>query len=155
GEVRRCTYGELLSLTNRAANALRELGIGKGDRVGIYMPMIPEVVAATLACDRLGAIYTPIFSGYGAEAVATRLQDGGAKVLVTADGFYRRGKVVPMKETADAAAAASPTAEHVLVVRRVGSDVPWEAARDVWWQELVERQAPECSPAVTEAEDPY
>jgi acetyl-CoA synthetase len=155
GAVRRYTYAELLALTNRAANALRELGVGKGDRVGIYMPMIPEVVAATLACGRLGAIYTPIFSGYGAEAVATRLQDSGARVIVTADGFYRRGKVVPMKQTADAAVAMSPTVEHVLVVRRTGGAAPWGDGRDVWWHELVNRQSPECMAEVTDAEDPY
>jgi acetyl-CoA synthetase len=155
GAVRRYTYAELLAMTNQVANTLRELGVGKGDRVGIYMPMIPEVVAATLACGRLGAIYTPIFSGYGAEAVAARLQDGGAKVLVTADGFYRRGKVVPMKQTADAAVAMSPTVEHVLVVRRVGGDVAWDAARDVWWHDAVDRQSPACAPEATDAEDPY
>ena len=97
------------TLTNRVANALAELGVGRGDRVAIYMPMIPETVAATLACGKIGAIYMPVFSGYGAEAVATRLQDSEAKVLITADGYYRRGKVVAMKETADAAAAASPS----------------------------------------------
>lgn len=155
GEVRRYTYGELLALTNQAANALRTLGVGKGDRVGIYMPMIPEVVAATLACGKLGAIYTPIFSGYGAEAIASRLRDSGAKLLITADGFYRRGKVVPMKETADAALAYSPTVEHALVVRRIGRETPWDAARDVAWGDLVQGQSSECETVVTDAEDPY
>ncbi|HET9109955.1 MAG TPA: acetate--CoA ligase [Ktedonobacterales bacterium] len=155
GEVRRYTYAELLALTNQAANALRTLGVGKGDRVGIYMPMIPEVVAATLACGKLGAIYTPIFSGYGAEAIAARLRDSGAKLLITADGFYRRGKVVPMKETADAALADSPTVERALVVRRIGRETPWDAARDVAWGDLVQAQSPECETVVTDAEDPY
>jgi acetyl-CoA synthetase len=162
GAVRRFTYAELLALTNRAANALRALGVGKGDRVGIFMPMIPEVVAATLACGRLGAIYTPIFSGYGAEAVATRLRDSGARVLITADGFFRRGKVVPMKETAETAARESSELEHLLVVRRLseppGADVPWDPARDrvtLWWHEAVDGQSPEAEVALTESEDPY
>ncbi|HEU5344292.1 MAG TPA: acetate--CoA ligase [Ktedonobacterales bacterium] len=155
GEVRRFTYAELQALTNQTANALRELGVGKGDRVGIYMPMIPEVVAATLACGKIGAIYTPIFSGYGAEAIATRLRDSGAKLLVTADGFYRRSKVVPMKATADAALAEAPDVERALVVRRIGGDVPWVATRDVAWDEIVGKQSPACETLVTDAEDPY
>ncbi len=155
GEVRRYTYAELLALTNQAANALRALGVGKGDRVGIYLPMVPEVVAATLACGKLGAIYTPIFSGYGAEAVASRLRDSGAKLLVTADGFYRRGKVVPMKATADSALAAAPNVEHALVVRRIGGETPWDAARDVAWHEAIGAQPTTCETVVTDAEDPY
>lgn len=155
GEVRTFTYAELLALTNQAANALRALGVGKGDRVGIYLPMIPEVVAAALACGKLGAIYTPIFSGYGAEAVATRLRDSGAKLLITADGFYRRGKVVPMKATADAALAEAPAVEHALVVRRIGSGAPWDATRDVAWDEALRTQSDVCETVITEAEDPY
>jgi acetyl-CoA synthetase len=149
------TYAELLALTNRAANALRELGVGKGDRVAIYLPMIPETVAATLACGKLGAVFMPVFSGYGAEAVATRLEDSGAKVVVTADGFHRRGKVVPMKATADAAVAMSPEVERVLVVRRVGNEVPWTDGRDYWWDEALAGQSPECETLETDAEDPY
>ena len=155
GEVRRYTYAELQALTNQAANALRALGVGKGDRVGIYMPMIPEVVAATLACGKLGAVYTPIFSGYGAEAIATRLRDSGAKALVTADGFYRRSKIVPMKATADAALDSAPNVEHALVVRRIGGDAPWNDARDVAWDEVVGKQSTACETLVTDAEDPY
>lgn len=158
GEVRRFTYGELAALTNRTANALRALGVGNGDRVAIYMPMIPETVAATLACGKIGAIFTPVFSGYGAEAVAARLQDSEAKVVITADGYYRRGKVVPMKATADAAVATSLSVKHVVVVRRIGERgeaVPWTGGRDVWWHEAVEAQSPECETLVTNAEDPY
>jgi acetyl-CoA synthetase len=155
GEVRRYTYIELLALSNQTANALASLGVGKGDRVGVYLPMIPEVVAATLACGKLGAIYTPIFSGYGADAVASRLVDSSAKVLVTADGFYRRGKVVPMKETADAALAQAPALEHTLVVRRNGQPISWQAGRDRWWHEAVPGQSAEYATALTEAEDPY
>ena len=155
GATKRYTYAELLHLTNQAANALRALGIGKGDRVGVYMPMIPELVAATLACGKLGAIYTPIFSGYGADAVATRLVDSGAKLLITADGFYRRGKIVPMKETADAAVAAAPTVERTLVIRRTGGDVPWSESRDVWWDDVTRNQSGAFANVATDAEDPY
>ncbi|HEX9068847.1 MAG TPA: AMP-binding protein, partial [Ktedonobacterales bacterium] len=155
GAVARHTYAELHALTSQAANALKALGVGKGDRVAIYMPMIPEVVAATLACGRIGAIFTPIFSGYGADAVATRLRDSGAKVIITADGFYRRGKVVPMKATADAAVADAPEVAHMLVVRRTGGEVPWTPGRDLWWHEQVPTQSADCPTLVTEAEDPY
>jgi acetyl-CoA synthetase len=141
GATRSVTYAELRGMADRLANGLRSLGVRQGDGVGIFMPMAPEIVAATLACAKLGAIYLPIFSGYGAEAVATRLQDAGAKVLLTADGFTRRGNVVPMKETADEAATRSPTVEKVVVWSRLGrSDLPWNDARDVRWDELVEAQ---------------
>src|SRR6266545_2353593 len=105
GACRKYSYWELWAETNRLANALRGLGIGKGDRVGIFMPMIPEVCIASLACSKIGAIYTPIFSGYAAPAIAARLNDCEAKALITADGFYRRGSVVRMKEAADEAVA--------------------------------------------------
>jgi acetyl-CoA synthetase len=155
GAVTTLTYAELAAQVNQAANALKALGIGKGDRVGVFMPMVPETVIATLAVSKIGAIYIPIFSGYAGAAVAARLGDCGARLLITADGFYRRGGQVPMKETADEAAAASPTVEHVLVVRRLGRDVPWTAGRDVWWDELVPQQSAECATEQTAAEDPY
>ncbi|MBI2954431.1 MAG: acetate--CoA ligase [Chloroflexi bacterium] len=155
GEVRKLSYWDLYIETNRLANGLRALGVGKGDRVGIFMPMIPEVAVATLACSKIGAIYTPIFSGYGAPAVASRLQDSGAKVLITADGFYRRASVVPMKETADAAVELSPEVEKVVVVRRVGHEVPWKQSRDVWWDEMVAGQPRRYETERTDAEDPY
>ena len=154
-EVQRYTYTELLALTNQTANALASLGVGKGDRVGVYLPMIPEVVAATLACGKLGAIYTPIFSGYGVDAVASRLIDSGAKVLITADGFYRRGKVVPMKETADAAAAQAPELQHTLVVRRVGQQVPWPKGATSGGMRLCLANSTDFATELTEAEDPY
>jgi acetyl-CoA synthetase len=157
GPTRSLSYRQLLDEVGRAANALRALGIGRGDRVGIYMPLTLECAVATLACGRIGAIFTPIFSGYGAGAVATRLDDAGARLLITADGFYRRGQVVPMKQTADEAAALSPTVEKVLVVSRLPSKhaVPWTAGRDVWWDELVPAQPPACPPEDTAASDPY
>ena len=119
GEVRRVTYPELRRTADRLANGLRSLGVARGDAIGIFMPMAPETVAAVMACAKLGAIFLPIFSGFGAEAVASRLQDAGAKVVITADRFLRRGKPVPMKELADEASASSPSVRHVLVWSRL------------------------------------
>lgn len=154
GEVRSLTYEALAREVNRLANALRSLGIGPGDTVGLFMPMCPEAAVAILAIARIGAIYTPCFSGYGAQAVASRLQDCEAKALITADAFPRRGQVVRMKQTADEAAAASPSVRHVVVFRRLGGDVPWTAGRDHWWHELVAGE-PEAAPALAvEADRP-
>ncbi|HWE63984.1 MAG TPA: acetate--CoA ligase [Chloroflexota bacterium] len=155
GAVAKLTYRELLIETNRLANALRALGIGSGDRVGIFMPMIPETVIAVLACGKIGAIYTPIFSGYGAASVASRLHDCGARALITADGFYRRGKVVEMKATADAAVAQAPSVEHQIVVRRTGAAVPWHEGRDRWWHDLIAGRSRAYETERTSAEDPY
>jgi acetyl-CoA synthetase len=131
GEVRRLTYAELKDEVDRFAGGMSELGIGSGDAVGLYLPMIPENVVALLALAKIGAIALPIFSGFAAGAVAARLQDAGAKALVTADGFYRRGQVVAMKEVADEAVESSASVHHVIVVRRLGRDVPWTEDRDV------------------------
>ena len=161
GRGRELTYGELLDEVGRAANGLKALGIGRGDRVGIFLPLTLECAIAMLACGRIGAIFTPIFSGYGAGAVAARLNDAGARLLVTADGFYRRGQVVAMKRIADEAVAVSPTVEKVLVVRRVGDRaggapvVPWCEGRDVWWDELVAAQPAVCAPEDTGADETY
>ena len=155
GEVRTLTYSQLHVEVSRAANALRALGVRKGDRVGIFMPMLPETAVATLAVSRIGAIFTPIFSGYGAAAVAARLRDCEARVLITADGFYRGGKPIHMKEIADEAALHSPTLEHALVVRRLGNDPPWQSGRDIWWDELLAAQPSDCPIEHTDAEDPY
>jgi acetyl-CoA synthetase len=140
GDTRTLTYAELARETARLASGLRGLGVGVGDRVGIFLPMCAEAAIAVLAVARLGAIYTPCFSGYGAQAVASRLQDCEAKVLITADSFQRRGQVVRMKQTADEAAAASPSVRHVVVVRRQGADVPWIPGRDRWWEEVLTGQ---------------
>ncbi len=139
GAVRRYSYFDLWQETNRVANALEELGIRQGDRVGIFLPMLPETAAVLLACCKVGAIFIPIFSGYGADAVATRLREGGARLLVTADGFYRRGRPVLQKPVADQAAAACPDLEHILMVRRLGADVPFTEPRDVAYDDVVAR----------------
>jgi acetyl-CoA synthetase len=155
GDVRSVTYGELRELSNRLANGLASLGIGAGDAVGIFLPMSPEAVVAVMACAKLGAIWLPIFSGFGADAVAQRLYDAGAKVLVTADGFPRRGKPVRMKEIADQAVAASPTVEHVVVWPRLGrQDAPWTPGRDVRWDELLASQPPAFDTARLDPEHP-
>ncbi len=137
GEVRRLSFAKLTNETNRLAAGLRELGIGPGDRVGIFLPMLPEVVVAVLACGKIGAIFTPIFSGYAAPAVASRLQDSGARLLITADGFWRRGRVVPMGNTAIEAAGQSPSVEHVLIRRRLGNALTSSATPIVDWENLV------------------
>ena len=159
GSVRSLSRGELRAAVDRAARAMATLGVGRGDRVGIFMPMIPETVIAVLAVGKLGAIYTPIFSGYGAPAVASRLADCGARLLVTADGFWRRGKQVAMKPVADAALADAPTVERCLVVRRLwadGGEVPWTRGRDVAWDEAMAAAEGEPLASVrTHAEEPY
>jgi acetyl-CoA synthetase len=156
GQVTHLTYAQLYAEVNRCANALRKLGIGKGDRVGLFLPMVPEVVIAQLALGKLGAIYTPIFSGFGADAVAARLQDCSARLLITCDGFSRRGKLVEAKEVADAAVAQSPTIEHVLVVRRADrGDTPFKPGRDLWWHDTVPPESDEFETLRTDPEDPY
>ena len=163
GDVRTFTNAELRTAVERAARAFRSLGVGSGDRVGIFLPMLPETVITVLALGMLGAIYTPIFSGYGAPAVAARLVDCEAKLLVTADGFWRRGNPVSLKATADEAVVAAPSVQRVLVVRRLGSsvqEVPWAAGRDVDWQEaMATAAAAEAEPpvvaATTDPETPY
>jgi acetyl-CoA synthetase len=139
GEVRRVSYGDLRDMADRLAAGLRSLGVEQGDAVGIFMPMAPETVAATVACAKLGAVYLPIFSGYAPDAVATRLADAGAKVLITADGFLRRGTSVNMKEIADEAADAAPSVQHVVTWARLGrAGATSRRGREVRWDELLE-----------------
>ena len=144
GDTRTITYGDLLDETSRAANALKALGVKRGDRVAIYMPMIPELPAAMLACARIGAPFTVVFGGFSAEALSGRINDAQAKVLITADGGYRKGGVVPLKKNADEAIAQTKSIEKVLVVRRTKQEVPWTEGRDVWWHDLVAEQKAEC-----------
>ena len=155
GDVRRFTNAELKAEVDRAASMLARLGVGPGDRVGIYMPLLPETVFAVLALGKLRAIYTPIFSGYAAPAVASRLNDCTARLLITADGALRRGQAVNLKQTADEAADAAPSVERVLVVRRLGAErvsVGWRDGRDRWWDEEIGRS--EGGPPETPTTDP-
>ncbi len=152
GDARAITYQDLLDETCRCANALKELGVRKDDRVAIYMPMIPELPAAMLACARIGAPFTVVFGGFSAEALAGRIRDSEAKVLITADGGYRKGDVVPLKKNGDDAVARSNTIEKVLVVKRTGHDVAWTDGRDVWWHDLVAKQPATCEPEALPAE---
>ncbi|MBI3894938.1 MAG: AMP-binding protein [Acidobacteria bacterium] len=154
GDVRALTYGELYQEVCRMAAALRRLGLKKGDVIGLFMPMTPEIAIALFATARIGAIILPLFSGYGAEAVASRLNAAGAKALFTADGFYRRGQAIQMKEVADQAAARTPSLETVIVLRRTGTNVPWTARRDHWWHEISSSSAVSPEIEITDAEDP-
>src|SRR5512140_3891017 len=152
GDTRTLTYADLQREVNRCANALAALGVKAGDRVGIYMPMIPELPIAMLACARIGAPHTVVFGGFSAEALSDRINDCGAKVLVTADGGWRRGKKVGLKHHADEALADTPSIEAVIVVDRFGDGVHMVPRRDHWWHEIVERQSEDCPPVPVESE---
>jgi acetyl-CoA synthetase len=153
GETRTVTYRDLHEEVCRLANVLKDLGISKGDPVAIYMPMVPELPAAMLACARIGAPHSVVFGGFSAESLKDRINDCGAKVLVTADGGYRRGQTIPLKESADEAVAECESIEKVLVVRRTGEEVPWTEGRDLDYRELVEAASPDCPAEPMDAED--
>ncbi len=154
GHSKQYTYAQLYREVNKCANALRSLGLKKGDAIGLYMPMIPEIVIALLAIAKIGGIILPLFSGYGESAIVSRLKDADAVALFTADGFYRRGQAVNMKQTADASAAQVPTLKHMIVVKRTNADIAMFAARDHWWHELVGAQSDQSETEHTSAEDP-
>ena len=154
GETRTLTYQELLREVGRFANVLKALGVHKGDRVGIYMPMIPEAAMAMLACARIGATHTVVFGGFSSEAVRDRMNDAEAKVIITADGGYRRGQIVPLKVNVDGALKGAKTVQHVVVVRRTGAPVPFQAGRDHWWHELMAAASPVCPAEPLDAEHP-
>ena len=153
GDRKVITYDDLYVEVNRAANALQELGVRRGDRVAIYMPMIPELPVAMLACARIGAPHTVVFGGFSAEALADRINDSQAKLVITADGGYRRGKANGLKVNVDEAVQQTPSIEHALVVRRTGQDVTMADGRDLWWHDVVPRQAEWCEPERMESED--
>jgi acetyl-CoA synthetase len=153
GERRTITYLELLDEVCRFANALKSLGVRKGDRVNIYLGMVPELPIAMLACARIGAPHSVVFGGFSAEALKDRINDAQAKVLITADGGYRRGAVVPLKQNAEDALKETPTIEHVVTVRRTRSEHPFVAGRDHWYHELIADQPAECPPEPMDAED--
>ena len=152
GDTRTITYQELLDEVCRLANVLTSLGVGKGDRVNIYLPMIPEAAVAMLACARIGAPHSVVFGGFSAQALADRINDAEAKVLITADGGYRRGAVFPLKAAADEACQTTPSIEHVVVVRRGGNDVEMVEGRDVWYHELMAEASADCPAEPMEAE---
>ncbi|MDT0546585.1 MULTISPECIES: acetate--CoA ligase [Streptomyces] len=156
GDTRALTYAELQREVSRAAHALTELGVQTGDRVAIYLPMIPETVVAMLACARIGAPHSVVFGGFSADALATRIQDADARVVITADGGYRRGKPSALKPAVDEALTRPGTdkVRNVLVVRRTGQEVAWTEDRDVWWHELVDRQPDQHTPEAFDAEHP-
>jgi acetyl-CoA synthetase len=154
GEVRKLTYRELDQQVCKLAGVMRRLGVRPGDRVGIFMPMCPEVAISLLATAKIGAVIIPLFSGYGPEAIASRLRDGEAKLLICADGFYRRGKVVPMKETADKALVSCPTVTRILMHRRVVREVPWTHGRDYVWEVVLEDEADHAPTHELDPEDP-
>ncbi|HZD55094.1 MAG TPA: AMP-binding protein [Anaerolineales bacterium] len=153
GATRTLTYGELTRQVNQAANALRSLGLGKGDAIGLYMPMTPEIVVALLAIAKIGGIILPLFSGYGVGAVVSRLADADAKAVFTADGFFRRGQPVLMKPTVDAAAEQVNSLKHIIMVNRANQDIKMIPGRDHWWNDLVATQPGEAETEHTDAED--
>ncbi|HYN30056.1 MAG TPA: acetate--CoA ligase [Dermatophilaceae bacterium] len=154
GDTRTVTYANLLRAVSKTANALESLGIGQGDTVAIYMPMIPETVFTMLACARLGAPHSVIFGGFSAEALHTRIDDAQCKVVVTADGQFRRGKASPLKQAVDEALTRDNPVQKMLVVRRTGTDVAWTEGRDVWWHDVVDAQPDTHEPQAFDSEHP-
>jgi acetyl-CoA synthetase len=153
GDTRTITYRGLSEEVNRFANGLRSLGVQKGDRVAIYMGMVPELAVAMLACARIGAPHSVIFGGFSADAIIDRVDDAEAKILITCDGAWRRGSVIPLKANCDDAMDRTPTIEHCVVVKRTENDVSMRDGRDVWWHDLVDGQSSVCEPETMNAED--
>ncbi|MFN8234218.1 MAG: acetate--CoA ligase [Actinomycetota bacterium] len=154
GDTRTITYRDLLEEVGRLANALKGLGVRRGDRVAIYLGMVPELPVAMLACARIGAPHSVVFGGFSAESLKDRINDAEAKILITADGAYRRGQVVPLKANADEAVAECPSIEHVVTVRRTGGEHPFVEGRDLWYHDLVAGQPTACEPEDMDSEDP-
>ncbi len=153
GDTRTITYSQLLEEVSKFANVLKSFGVAKGDRVCIYMPMIPELPVAMLACARIGAPHSIVFGGFSADSLSDRIDDASAKVLITSDGGYRRGDPFPLKDTADASVSATSTIENVVVVRRTGQDIEWDAEVDHWYHDLMETASPDCPPEQLDSED--
>ena len=155
GDVRRISYQELHGEVCRFANTLKSLGVQRGDRVAIYMPLVPEIIVAMHACNRIGAIHSVVFGGFSAPALKERIEDTGAKVLITADGGWRAGHAIELKVAADKALAAGcPSVKHVVVLKRTGRAVSMEPGRDLWWHEAIAGQSPACEPEWVDAEHP-
>jgi acetyl-CoA synthetase len=154
GDTRTLTYADLHKAVCQAANALTALGVRSGDRVAIYLPMIPEAAIAMLACARIGATHSVVFGGFSVDALRGRIQDASAKLVITADGGYRRGKPSALKPTVDEAVRDCPSVEHVLVVRRTGQDVAWDSTKDLWWHETVETASEQHEAPALDSEHP-
>ncbi len=156
GESKTYTYQELYYEVCKFANVLKKFGVKKGDRVSIYLPMIPELPIAMLACARIGAIHSVVFGGFSADSLKDRILDGGSKLLICCDGYYRNGRVINSKVNADAALANCPDVKHAIVVKRIGNEVNMKGGRDTWWQEEMQAEdiKPVCEPEVMDAEDP-
>ena len=154
GESRTLSYRDLLSEVSKFANVLKDKGVKKGDRVVIYMPLVPEAAAAMLACARIGAVHSVVFGGFSAAALTDRINDAEAKIIITADGGYRRGSVVPLKATIDEALTKSPVVETVIVLRRTENDVHMEEGRDFWYHDLMANASEDCPAERMDAEDP-
>ncbi len=153
GEVEKWTYAQLYREVNKMANALKKLGVKKGDRVTIFLPMIPQLPVAMLACAKIGAIHSVVFSGFSAASLRDRIQDAEAKILITADGAYRRGKLVTLKANAEPALTECPTIKHCIVFKRAGNAVEMKPGRDLWWHEIVSRESDECPTEQLDSED--
>ena len=153
-DSRTLTYSDLLAEVSKAANVLTDLGLVAGDRVAIYMPMVPEAIVAMLACARLGVMHSVVFAGFSASALRARIDDAEAKLVITTDGQYRRGEAISLKESVDAAVDGQTSAKHVLVVRRTGTDVPWTEGRDLWWHDTVDQASPQHTPEAFDSEHP-
>ena len=152
GDTRKITYQDLLDEVSQFANVLKDLGVQKGDRINIYLPMIPEAAVAMLACARIGAAHSVVFGGFSSQSLSDRINDAEAKVLITADGGYRRGEVFPLKPAADEACDSAPTIEHMIVVKRGGNDVTMREGRDHWYHELLDGASTDCPAEPMEAE---
>ena len=153
GGVRKLTYRDLYAEVNKLANGLKSIGVKKGDRVGIYLPMIPELPISMLACAKIGAIHSVVFSGFSVGGLQKRITDAGAKVLITCDSFYRRGKTILLKEQADEAVRKVPAVKNVIVYKHTGEEIHWKEERDRWWHALTEGQSAKCETEKLDAND--
>ena len=154
GDIKKLTFQDLSIEVNKLANALKKLGVTKGDRVGIYLPMIPELPIAMLACAKIGAIHSVVFSGFSALAFRDRVNDCEAKVIITCDYFYRRGRKIPLKNQADEAIKEAPSVKHSIVYKRTGDHVHWDEKRDIWWHDAIKGMPIECETEHLDANDP-
>ena len=154
GDTRTITYSQLHAEVSRFANGLKSLGVKKGDRIAVYLGMVPELPISLLACARIGAVHSVVFGGFSSDALADRILDADAKVVITQDGAWRGGNVVPLKANTDVSLARTPGVEHVVVVRRAENDIHMEDGRDIWYHDLVGDQSTDCPPEVLNAEDP-